>query len=62
MYETLPYYLHCLVGIAIIVAGGVYWVIWAVVLPKFGGYRLEREVVVDDIDGWERHVFRRVPN
>ena len=62
VYETLPYYLHCVVGIAIIAAGGVYWVIWAVVLPKLGGYTLEREVVVDDIDGWERHVFRRVPN
>ncbi|CAI6333182.1 unnamed protein product [Periconia digitata] len=61
VYETLPYYLHCLVGIAIILAGGVYWVIWAVVLPKLGGYRLEREEVVDNIDGWERHVFKRVP-
>ncbi|PVH97418.1 amino acid transporter [Periconia macrospinosa] len=62
VYETLPYYLHCLVGIAIILAGGVYWLVWAVILPKIGNYRLEREEVVDNIDGWERHVFRRVPN
>lgn len=62
VYETLPYYLHCLVGIAIILAGGVYWLVWAVILPKLGNYRLEREEIVDDIDGWERHIFRKVPN
>ncbi|KAF1979462.1 amino acid transporter [Bimuria novae-zelandiae CBS 107.79] len=62
VYETLPYYLHCVVGIGIILAGGVYWVIWAIILPKVGRYTLEREVVVDEIDGWERHVFKRVPH
>lgn len=62
VYEALPYYLHCVVGFAIIAAGGVYWVVWAVVLPWLGGYRLEREEVVDELDGWERHVFRKVPN
>ena len=62
VYETLPYYLHCVVGFGIIFAGGVYWLLWAVILPKIGNYRLEREVVVDDIDGWERHIFKRVPN
>lgn len=62
VYETLPYYLHCLVGIAIILAGGVYWLVWAVILPKIGNYTLEREEVVNQIDGWERHVFRKIPN
>jgi hypothetical protein len=62
VYESLPYWSHCVVGIGIIAAGGVYWLIWAVLLPKIGHYRLEREVVVDEIDGWERHVFRHVPN
>jgi hypothetical protein len=62
VYETLPYYLHCLVGIAIILAGGVYWLVWAIILPKIGNYTLEREEIVDSIDGWERHVFRKIPN
>lgn len=57
VYEELPYWIHCVVGFGIIAAGGVYWLIWAIVLPKIGGYRLEREVVVDDIDGWERNLF-----
>jgi protein-S-isoprenylcysteine O-methyltransferase Ste14 len=61
VYESLPYWLHCVVGFGIIFAGGVYWLVWAVILPKIGHYKLEREVIVDDIDGWERHVFKRVP-
>lgn len=62
VYESLPYWLHCVVGFAIIFAGGVYWLIWAIILPKIGRYRLEREVIVDNFDGWERHVFKHVPN
>ncbi|KAK1458706.1 amino acid permease [Colletotrichum paranaense] len=61
VYESLPYYLHCVVGIAIIVAGGLYWVVWAKILPKIGKYELVRETVVDEIDGWERNVFFRRP-
>ena len=60
MYEELPYYLHCLVGIAILVAGAIYWVIWAKIAPKIGNYKLVREVEVE-ADGWGRGVFRRIP-
>lgn len=61
VYETLPYYLHCVVGIAIIAGGGVYWCVWAVVLPKLGGYELVRETTLDEIDGWERSCFVKRP-
>ena len=43
VYEHLPYYLHCVVGIGILLAGAVYWAFWAVLLPKIGGYELVRE-------------------
>jgi hypothetical protein len=58
VYESLPYYLHCVVGIGIILAGAVYWLFWAVILPKLGGYELVRETVVQD-DGWSRNVFSK---
>ncbi|KAK1772127.1 putative high affinity methionine permease [Phialemonium atrogriseum] len=61
VYENLPYWIHCVVGFGIIFAGGVYWVIWAVILPKIGKYELVRETVIDNIDGWERNVFFRRP-
>lgn len=59
VYESLPYYLHCVVGLGIIGAGGVYYLIWAQILPRLGRYELVRETVVSDIDGWERNVFYR---
>lgn len=61
VYKSMPYYIHCVVGIAVLVAGAIYWVFWAVILPKLGGYELTREVVVDEIDGWESNVFIRKP-
>lgn len=57
VYENLPYYLHCVVGLAIIAAGGVYWLIWAKLLPHIGKYELTRETVVSEYNGWERNVF-----
>ncbi|TVY27277.1 High-affinity methionine permease [Lachnellula hyalina] len=60
VYKSLPYYLHCVVGIAILAGGGLYWLVWAIILPKIGGYRLVREPTVMK-DGWTRNVFSRVP-
>ncbi|KAF4459611.1 amino acid permease [Fusarium albosuccineum] len=61
VYESMPYYIHCVVGIGVLVAGGIYWLFWAIILPKLGGYELARETVVDEIDGWESNVFIRKP-
>ena len=59
MYESLPYYLHCLVGTGVILAGGVYWLVWAKLLPWLGGYKLKKEVFIQE-DGWTRNEFVHV--
>jgi hypothetical protein len=61
VYENLPYYLHCVVGIGLFGAGVVYWLVWAIILPKLGNYELVRETVVMD-DGWTTNLFRRIKN
>ncbi|PHH84321.1 hypothetical protein CDD83_2119 [Cordyceps sp. RAO-2017] len=61
IYENLPYWIHCVVGFGVIFAGGLYWLVWAVILPKIGRYELVRETTVDEIDGWERNVFYKRP-
>ena len=61
VYNHLPYWIHCVVGFGLILAGGVYWVVWAKILPRLGKYELVREVRFDDIDGWERNVFVKKP-
>ncbi|KAL2841271.1 amino acid/polyamine transporter I [Aspergillus pseudoustus] len=60
VYNDLPYYLHCVVALGIFAAGGIYYLVWAVALPKFGGYVLVKETVVD-ADGWSRSVFTKLP-
>ena len=59
VYESLPYYLHCLVGTGVILAGGVYWLVWAKLLPWLGGYKLKKEVFIQE-DGWTRNEFVHV--
>ncbi|KAG2034092.1 amino acid transporter [Suillus americanus] len=45
----LPYYLYCLVGIAIMFAGVLYWAAWRVILPKVFGYEfVPRKERLDD--------------
>ncbi|KAG1847733.1 hypothetical protein F4604DRAFT_1537281, partial [Suillus subluteus] len=45
----LPYYLYCLIGIAIMFAGVLYWSAWQIILPKVFGYELvPRKERLDD--------------
>ena len=60
VYESLPYYLHFVVGLGIILAGAVYYVFWALLLPKLGGYELAMESSIGS-DGWPSNVFSRRP-
>ncbi|KAH8104173.1 amino acid transporter [Phellopilus nigrolimitatus] len=45
----LPYYLYCIIGISILIAGIVYWAAWSVVLPHMFRYELvpEKETLSD---------------
>ncbi|KAI0069887.1 high-affinity methionine permease [Panus rudis PR-1116 ss-1] len=58
IYNDLPYYLHCVVALGIFAVGGIYWLFWAVILPRLGGYRLAVRTVVGE-DGWSRKVFHK---
>ncbi|KAL4784854.1 amino acid/polyamine transporter I [Aspergillus varians] len=60
VYEDLPYYLHCVVALGIFGAGAIYYLVWAVAMPRLGGYVLVKETVVDS-DGWSRSVFTKLP-
>ncbi|KAK4697321.1 hypothetical protein P7C70_g8229, partial [Phenoliferia sp. Uapishka_3] len=35
-YTSLPYWLHVVVGFGLLVAGVAYYIVWALILPKFG--------------------------
>jgi hypothetical protein len=45
----LPYYLYCLIGIAILVFGVLYWAVWQLALPYVFKFRLvPRKEVLED--------------
>ena len=56
VYKSLPYYLYCVVGTALFGVGGIYWIFWAIILPKIGKYELVRQTSIG-VDGRERNVF-----
>lgn len=60
IYESLPYYIHCIAGLCVFVAGAIYWALWARFFPWLGGYRLVQETVIGE-DGWSRTVINKVP-
>jgi hypothetical protein len=43
------------VGVGFFIAGAVYWLIWARLLPKLGGYELTYKKIIDS-EGWPRRV------
>ncbi|PRT57032.1 High-affinity methionine permease [Wickerhamiella sorbophila] len=59
VYESLPYYLHCVVGLGLFGGGFIYWLIFFVAIPYFGGYRLESKCEIDS-KGWPRNHITRV--
>ncbi|KAI0428612.1 methionine permease [Xylaria sp. FL1042] len=58
--DGLWYATYAVVGVGIIAFGFIYWLVWTIVLPRIGGYRLEeKEDVLDD--GTTITVLARVP-
>ncbi|ODQ66236.1 amino acid transporter [Nadsonia fulvescens var. elongata DSM 6958] len=58
VYKSIPYYLHCVVGIAMFAVGGMYWFIWRIVWPKVGNFEWERVTIKKE--GWDYAEFKRV--
>ncbi|KAJ3564606.1 hypothetical protein NPX13_g7785 [Xylaria arbuscula] len=58
--DGLWYATYAVVGVGVIVFGVLYWLVWTIILPRLGGYRLEeKEDVLDD--GTTITVLARVP-
>lgn len=61
VYEDLPYWIHCVVTWGVFAVGAIYWVLWSIVLPKYGEYTLVvRETLGSD--GFWKNIFIKVPH
>lgn len=58
VYKSLPYWLHCVVGIGIFAFGALYWLVWAVIFPYIGGYYLHPVKVLEDDGFWRQRIVR----
>ncbi|SSD61927.1 probable High-affinity methionine permease [Saccharomycodes ludwigii] len=62
IYESMPYWIHCVVAWGVFAFGGLYWVIWYVVLPKIGGYDLIDTEVLGDDGFWRKKIVKKYKN
>jgi amino acid transporter len=53
---------YCVVGIALIVAMGLYYLFWIELLPRWGKYKIRTETLVSDQDGSVSHKLTKVKN
>ncbi|KAF2748542.1 high-affinity methionine permease-like protein [Sporormia fimetaria CBS 119925] len=57
--EGYPYYVFPVVGVAVLLLGVVYWVLWMRVVPRLGGYKVTAERF-EDADGVEHVRYVKV--
>lgn len=55
------YATYCVVGIAIILLCGLYYVFWMFLLPKWGGYKIRPEILDVEDHGANTHRLVKVP-
>jgi hypothetical protein len=58
--DGYPYWVFPVVGVAVLLFGGVYWLGWTRVWPRIGGYKIVVEKSVNEIDGSEVVRYRKV--
>ncbi|KGU13420.1 hypothetical protein MEQ_01140 [Candida albicans P87] len=58
VYEKLPYWLHAVVTWGVFGLGGIYWVIWTQLLPRFGGYKLVEKEVLGEDGFWRNKIYK----
>ncbi|ORY71869.1 amino acid/polyamine transporter I [Pseudomassariella vexata] len=57
--QGYPYFVFPVAGLGILAIGALYWVAWAKVFPRLGGYRIEATRSLDK-EGKEMVEFRRI--
>ena len=58
VYKKLPYWLHAVVTWGVFGLGGIYWVIWTQLLPRFGGYKLVEKEVLGEDGFWRNKIYK----
>lgn len=62
VYETLPYWIHCVVSWGIFGIGGLYYLFWAQIMPRIRHYRLETKDVLGEDGFWKVKIIKVYEN
>lgn len=57
VYSSLPYWLHAVITWGIFGVGAAYWLVWAVILPRIGGYKLVAKEVLGEDGFWKNKFY-----
>lgn len=58
VYETLPYWIHCVVSWGIFGIGALYYLFWAQIMPKLRHYHLETKDVLGEDGFWKVKIIK----
>ncbi len=61
VYETLPYWIHCVVTWGVFGIGAAYYLLWAHILPWRGGYTLVNKEIVGEDGFWRNKIIKVYP-
>ncbi|AMD22458.1 HHL312Wp [Eremothecium sinecaudum] len=57
-YDSLPYWIHCVLAWGVFGIGAIYWFIWTRLLPKRGNYKLVYSEVLGDDGFWRNKIVK----
>ena len=58
VYESAPYYIHCVVTWGIFAIGGVYYLFWTQILPRIHHYTLDTKDVLGEDGFWKVKIVK----
>ncbi|CAL9737831.1 high-affinity methionine permease [Monosporozyma servazzii] len=58
VYESLPYWIHCVVSWGIFGLGGLYYLVWAQLLPRWGHYKLVTKDILGEDGFWRVKIIK----
>ncbi|CAL9733762.1 high-affinity methionine permease [Monosporozyma servazzii] len=61
VYESLPYWIHCVVTWGVFGIGAVYYLVWAQLLPWKGGYTLVNKEIIGEDGFWRNKISKVYP-
>ncbi|CCH60713.1 hypothetical protein TBLA_0D02060 [Henningerozyma blattae CBS 6284] len=58
VYNSLPYWIHCVVAWLIFLIGAIYWAVMFRLIPRIRGYKLDTKDVLGEDGFWRKQIIK----